>query len=174
MKRLINFSVFAIAALFLAFLTLAPASYAQDVEHGPNFVDENGDGYNDNAPDHDGDGIPNGQDDDYQPLNPDREKSNGFVDEDGDGINDRMQDADGDGIPNCEDEDWVKPQDGTGNKFGMSAGNKNGKGLKGNKGARGENFGECDGTGPKGKANGGSGNGAKQGGQGRKGQGVKN
>lgn len=40
------------------------------VVHGPFFVDENGDGYNDNAPDDDGDGIPNGQDTDYtRPAN---------------------------------------------------------------------------------------------------------
>ena len=48
------------------------------------FVDEDGDGYNDNAPDHDGDGIPNGLDPDYKQG--DRKK--GFVDLDGDGIND--------------------------------------------------------------------------------------
>lgn len=48
------------------------------------FVDEDGDGYNDNAPDHDGDGIPNGLDPDYKPG--DRKK--GFIDLDGDGIND--------------------------------------------------------------------------------------
>lgn len=35
------------------------------IQHGPRFVDENGDGFNDLAPDHDGDGIPNGQDPDY-------------------------------------------------------------------------------------------------------------
>lgn len=33
-----------------------------------NFVDEDGDGFNDLAPDADGDGIPNGLDDDYVPL----------------------------------------------------------------------------------------------------------
>ncbi len=32
---------------------------------GINFIDADGDGYNDNAPDHDGDGIPNGMDDDF-------------------------------------------------------------------------------------------------------------
>lgn len=32
---------------------------------GGGFVDENGDGINDLAPDHDGDGIPNGQDPDW-------------------------------------------------------------------------------------------------------------
>ena len=51
--------------------------------HGAGFVDTNGDGYNDNAPDHDGDGIPNGLDEDY-----DGPGKMGFVDEDGDGIND--------------------------------------------------------------------------------------
>ncbi len=30
------------------------------------FIDKNGDGYNDNAPDHDNDGIPNGLDKDYK------------------------------------------------------------------------------------------------------------
>ena len=32
---------------------------------GTNFIDLDGDGFNDNAPDHDGDGIPNGLDPDY-------------------------------------------------------------------------------------------------------------
>jgi len=36
---------------------------------GPDFfVDEDGDGFNDNAPDADGDGIPNGMDDDFVPA----------------------------------------------------------------------------------------------------------
>ena len=53
-------------------------------EKKPNqkFVDVDGDGFNDNAPDHDGDGIPNGLDPDWQ-----KEQEN-FVDLDGDGIND--------------------------------------------------------------------------------------
>ena len=54
------------------------------------FVDENNDGYNDNAPDHDGDGIPNGLDPDYLALKK-KSKQKGkvkFVDLDGDGIND--------------------------------------------------------------------------------------
>ena len=33
--------------------------------NGVNFIDENGDGFNDNARDFDGDGIPNGMDDDF-------------------------------------------------------------------------------------------------------------
>jgi len=57
------------------------------VTHGDNFVDLNGDGYNDNAPDNDEDGIPNGMDPDYIPKGS-QDESNGFVDLDGDGIND--------------------------------------------------------------------------------------
>jgi hypothetical protein len=63
------------------------------IEHGQNFIDEDGDGYNDNAPDHDGDGIPNGLDPDYQKLKKQYRKGNRhkFVDLDGDGINDNLQ-----------------------------------------------------------------------------------
>jgi len=53
------------------------------LQHGTGFVDADGDGYNDNAPDHDGDGIPNGLDPDFTGKN-----KKGFVDLDGDGIND--------------------------------------------------------------------------------------
>lgn len=59
---------FLIALLALAgFLMLsAPATQAQVCDStGNNFVDLNGDGFNDNAPDADGDGIPNGLDPDY-------------------------------------------------------------------------------------------------------------
>ncbi len=109
---------------------------------GAGFVDENGDGLNDNAPDADGDGIPNGQDPDYvKPQdgsgagqakgqgkgNGKRMGMGGFVDEDGDGVNDRLMDADKDGVPNCQDSDWVKPQDGTGAKYGRGA--RMGKGF---------------------------------------------
>lgn len=45
--------------------------------------------------------------------NPDR----GYIDLNGDGINDNAIDSDGDGIPNGQDPDYVKPQDGTGQKF---------------------------------------------------------
>jgi hypothetical protein len=54
-----------------------------------NFVDENGDGYNDNAPDHDGDGIPNVLDPDYR-AQKQKGQQEEFVDADGDGINDRL------------------------------------------------------------------------------------
>lgn len=55
----------------LAALSLGSQVQAQDFGgrgYGPGpgmFVDENGDGINDLAPDADGDGIPNGRDDDY-------------------------------------------------------------------------------------------------------------
>lgn len=57
------------------------------------FVDEDGDGYNDNAPDHDGDGIPNGLDPDWdKQMNQQGKRYRWrFVDLDGDGINDFMQ-----------------------------------------------------------------------------------
>jgi len=84
------------------------------------FVDANGDGFNDNALDADGDGIPNGQDADYTGA-----KS-------------------GDGIPNGQDADYVKPADGTGRM------NKGGQGKGGNGSGLGTGTGDCDGTGPKG------------------------
>lgn len=61
------------------------------IQHGPRFVDEDGDGFNDNAPDHDGDGIPNGLDPDYTgPQMRQGQGQKGFVDLDGDGINDNI------------------------------------------------------------------------------------
>ncbi len=62
-------------SLVLMLGTLAPWALAQvpDTEPGPTdrgqgvcqFLDEDGDGFNDLAPDFDGDGIPNALDDDY-------------------------------------------------------------------------------------------------------------
>src|SRR6056297_1409700 len=77
--------------------------------HG--FIDENGDGFNDRAPDADGDGIP----DFHDPDHPD------FIDENGDGYNDNAPDADGDGIPNHADEDFEKGA-------GMGQGRRGGRG----------------------------------------------
>ncbi len=77
------------------------------VQHGPGFVDQNGDGYNDRAPDHDGDGIPNGMDPDYTgPKMRAGRGAAGFIDENGDGVNDWAQDFDGDGIINRLDPDY--------------------------------------------------------------------
>ena len=60
-----NIFMTALAILGLAML-MPPATQAQTCEgNGTNFVDLNGDGFNDNAPDHDDDGIPNGLDEDY-------------------------------------------------------------------------------------------------------------
>ena len=117
MKRAQIFIAFAFMLLLMG-LVLNPA-VAQQAEHGSGFVDENGDGYNDNAPDHDGDGIPNGQDADFTaPGNQTGKKAEkGFVDEDGDGVNDNAPDADGDGIPNGQDSDYEKPADGQGQQM---------------------------------------------------------
>jgi hypothetical protein len=124
-------------------------------QHGVGFVDENGDGYNDNAPDHDGDGIPNGQDEDY-----DGEKARkgnpqkGFVDADGDGINDNAMDADGDGIPNGQDPDYERPKDGSGRKVRNTKGKMSKNTVKnaGTGSGIGTGSGNCDGTGPKGNS----------------------
>ena len=157
MKQVMKLSMVAIAIMLIGLVWVSSDLLAQEGRgngvRGAGFVDENGDGYNDNAPDHDGDGIPNRLDEDYQPLNPDQVKGRGFIDEDGDGINDRFQDADGDGVPNCQDPDWVKPEDGTGNRFGKKGGKKNGqRGGRGGAGMRGpgdgSGDGDCDLTGP--------------------------
>ena len=69
MKTRIIISAIAVLAI-AAFVT--PASAQTDGAGGfgymvGGFLDENGDGFNDLAPDADGDGIPNGQDADYLP-----------------------------------------------------------------------------------------------------------
>ncbi|MBN2384497.1 hypothetical protein JXQ70_16605 [bacterium] len=90
---------------------------AQAVVHGPGFVDNNGDGYNDNAPDHDGDGIPNGQDSDWS-RKQGQGKGSGWGHGQGNGAQkgkmsrgaDRKAaaDHDGDGIPNGQDPDFTQ------------------------------------------------------------------
>ena len=77
--------------LLVSMLAAAPV-FAQDsnpapIAHGIHFVDLDGDGINDNAPDHDGDDVPNGLDPDYQGALMNR-GARGFVDLDGDGISD--------------------------------------------------------------------------------------
>ena len=118
---------------------------AKQVIHGPWFVDRNGDGYNDNAPDHDGDGIPNGQDPDYQGAGKGKMQQR-FVDTDGDGIADNVGTGNrrgfgkrgfrrgGYGPGNGTGNQGVRPQNGSG--YGPGAGSGN-----------------CDGTGPKGRTN---------------------
>jgi len=97
------------------------------------FVDENGDGINDLARDHDGDGVPNGQDPDWAKP----EDGTGYKAQNKKGGSDATpageakggyayqlaRDDDGDGVPNGQDPDWVKPEDGT----GLKAQHKNGQ-----------------------------------------------
>lgn len=139
MKKLISY--FALVFLLVAFVTpdlLAQTADTSMVKHGRNFVDNNGDGYNDNAPDHDGDGIPNGLDPDFLGAKNQKGKR-AFVDLDGDGIKDnagkgikgkqnqgRFGVKDGTGKP-------TRPQDGTGHgaKAGVGTTDNDGKGQSG-------------------------------------------
>lgn len=178
----------ALTVVFTLLMGMTIFSYAQDtpvptpppVVHGPGFVDANGDGINDNAPDADGDGIPNGQDPDYLGSKfRGGNSSKGFIDANGDGINDNMQDADGDGIPNGQDPDYTGPKtrsgrggargfvdlNGDGINDNMASGMRgngrrgrggygNGTGLSPMDGTGfgpGATSGACDGTGPKGQ-----------------------
>ena len=59
----VTFLIFAASFLFIGLSTNA---LAQDTP--PFFIDENGDGFNDNAPDYDGDGIPNRIDPDFRRM----------------------------------------------------------------------------------------------------------
>lgn len=105
--------------------------------HGFHFIDNDGDGYHDNAPDHDNDGIPNGQDPDYQGAGK-GQKQQGFVDNDGDGIADNT----GQGR-----------RAGRGYRYGLGdgTGNHGLQPLNGQGYGAGATSGQCDGTGPKGK-----------------------
>lgn len=130
MRRINSWWMMALAIMAVVLLGMNPGVLAQATEHGSHFVDQNGDGYNDNAPDADGDGIPNGQDPDYVAGSQNGQREDkGFKDENGDGINDLAPDADGDGIPNGQDPDYVRPQDGTG--YQEQNGNGNGHGVRG-------------------------------------------
>ncbi len=135
MRRLMT--LLSVVALFAMF-TLNSSGYAQEDAKAKTatkgFVDKNKDGVNDNAPDHDGDGIPNGKDPDWQKIRPEK-KGRGFADENGDGVNDNAKDDDGDGIPNGKDPDWERPKDGTGQKAANKM-QKAGKGKRGQASAR--------------------------------------
>lgn len=127
------------------------------LQHQKQFEDKNGDGVNDNAPDVDGDGVPNGQDPDYTGAkNRAGNGKGGFIDENGDGINDNAEDRDGDGIPNGQDTDFIQPKDGTGEKHQFGDGTQKqtnaGKKSIGPKQGSGSSTTQtnCDGTGPKG------------------------
>ncbi|MBD3383884.1 hypothetical protein GF407_03055 [candidate division KSB1 bacterium] len=95
------------------------------------FVDENGDGLNDNAPDADGDGIPNGQDEDYEPPRDGRgwgrgHGMHGFIDEDGDGFNDNVPAF---FEPDGKKGGWQRPEEcfGRGARAGQEFGREPGK-----------------------------------------------
>ncbi|QQS36484.1 MAG: hypothetical protein IPM56_00600 [Ignavibacteriales bacterium] len=179
-----KFRLISTLIVFFSILSFASFSFGQNDQtgnqnqiktktqlHGNGFVDTNGDGYNDNAPDADGDGIPNGRDEDYSGSKFRKGNgSRGFVDLNGDGINDNAIDSDGDGIPNGQDPDYIRPKDGTGqqNRFGNQNhrggykwGANNGTGNNGicpaygNGLGQGNGSGNCDGTGPKGNRRGG-------------------
>ncbi len=146
MKKLV--SIFVLFTIFAMYLNIAAQSEqpTPPKEHGKNFVDKNGDGYNDNAPDHDGDGIPNGVDPDY--TGPKYQKGK-FVDLNGDGINDNAVRGKGKhgnkatmkgfGPSNGTGNNGVGPKDGTGNgpgtcnPTGTGTQNGNGRGYKGGK-----------------------------------------
>ena len=123
-------------------------------KQGIGFVDANGDGYNDNAPDDDGDGIPNGMDPDYTGGKMHHGNTGkGFIDADGDGINDNALDDDGDGIPNGQDPDFVRPMDGHGNKGNGHKGKKGQGSMRGS--GNGAGMGTGSGSGQKGGKRGG-------------------
>lgn len=117
--------LFSLAVFILAFAEIKAQTDNPNPPktHGNRFVDNNGDGYNDNAPDHDGDGIPNGVDPDYTgPKN--RKGSKGFVDADGDGINDNAK--------TLNNQNRHRNSYGKGSKgFGLKDGSGNNQGGKG-------------------------------------------
>jgi hypothetical protein len=145
------------------------------------FIDEDGDGINDRAKDHDGDGVPNGQDPDWvKPGDGTGTKAQNKKGASGAAAGTAagyayqlVRDDDGDGVPNGQDPDWVKPEDGSGYKgqhqnarpdeTEMTKGQKAGQLTKasfgkgsfrtGTQGAgRMSGAGVCDGSGPKGTA----------------------
>jgi hypothetical protein len=87
----LDFKIIILIVFFIATYSVAQDStkikrtiIKENQHKGRNFVDANGDGYNDNAPDHDGDGIPNGLDPDYLKLKKRKNAACGFIDSNGD------------------------------------------------------------------------------------------
>ena len=130
--------------LALIFFIVSNSLFAQDTtkvksgnsaekkvqHHGKGFVDKNNDGFNDNAPDDDGDGIPNGLDPDYV-KNKNKKK---FIDLDGDGINDYIQNRRGRGKNSPGNKTVVGPQSATTGTSGQNS--SAGKGQQRQKGKR--------------------------------------
>jgi hypothetical protein len=134
MKKLSRFALVFSFVLFLGLYLTASETNAQQKgkKGGSVFVDLNGDGICDNFTggygfDDDGDGIPNGQDDDY--VKPQ------------DGTGKKLMK--GKAFQNKVGKGGYGPGDGTGNN---SVGPQDGTGF-------GANSGVCDGTGPKGNRN---------------------
>ncbi len=88
------------------------------------FVDMNGDGFNDNAPDHDGDGIPNGQDPDWI-KNP--QDGTGYMHKNMKGTAAQTQNK-GEDKPGVQNRAMKKlgPADGSGNQYQNQNKNENG------------------------------------------------
>lgn len=156
-RQLLNGTVGALAlALFLGMSSSTALAGAKDpqpapepsptpIQHGPGFVDLNGDGFNDNAPDHDGDGIPNGLDEDWTRPQDGSGYQHGQTmrarGQRGMGMGRQFIDANGDGV--CDR--FGTPQQG-GRRAWMR-----------NQARPGGQAGVCDGSGPHGRRGGGSG-----------------
>ena len=103
----------------------------KNAKRGKYFIDKDGDGYNDNAPDRDGDGIPNGLDPDYLKIKKRGSSNLPYIDLDGDGINDNLQFKQR--RKGRFNHNFAKPQNGSMNRTGNGNGRqrrkcKNGKG----------------------------------------------
>lgn len=145
-------TAFAILGLAMLF---SPAIQAQTCTGGgSNFIDLNGDGFNDNAPDQDGDGIPNGLDADYVKNA-----------QDGSGYkNGKLAKSQGEGAVQAKTmtkaQMFNRLQAFNGNMFQnriktLSGMNGSGTGICDGSGGGTSGTGICDGTGPHGKKLGG-------------------
>ena len=123
---------------------------------GKNFVDLDGDGFNDNAPDHDADGIPNGLDPDYiKGAQDGTGYQNGSLGENkGEGM------AQNKTMTKSQKFNRIQTQSGSmfQKRLGAQGGmNGSGTGICDGTGDGGSGTGICDGTGPKGNQNRGGG-----------------
>ena len=145
--------IFYIALIFAIVVFSSDFSYSQDTtkskdkdkkptpgmknqhrQRTQNFVDKNGDGYNDNAPDDDGDGIPNSLDPDYVKKSDQKDsKDLPYIDLNGDGINDNLQKK-GKNKNKGNSPKNIKPQDGTNSGNNTQGKGQNGSGKKRGKG----------------------------------------
>jgi hypothetical protein len=118
MKQMIFLKTVFILTLSFVFVTFFNTlTFADEIVKNlaEDFVHEHDDCYNDNAPDHDNDGIPNGRDPDFnRGKAKGRRWRNNFVDKNGDGYNDNAPDHDNDGIPDIIDKDYKKIMCGSG------------------------------------------------------------